>query len=108
MGREVKRVAPGSDWQRQERGSPILKENPPFIPGAWFQMWQTLSNKPYTPAFETAEELARWCVNHPWGLEVDYPIPYKSWLSFINGHGWGDLGDFSNSPVDQEIDDEDE
>jgi hypothetical protein len=88
MGRELKRVAPGADWQRKERGAPLLDENPLFTPGTWFQMWQTVSDKPYTPAFETAEELARWCADHPWGMEVDSPVPYETWLRFINGPGW--------------------
>lgn len=86
MGRELKRVAPGSDWQRQD--GPVLPEDPPFKAGDWFQMWQTVNNKPYTPAFATAEELARWCEDHPWGMEKDNPIPYETWLRFINGPGW--------------------
>lgn len=88
MGRELKRVAPGADWQRQGREAPLLPEDPPFMPGAWFQMWQTVSDKPYTPAFETSEELARYCADNPWGMEVNSPVPYETWLRFINGPGW--------------------
>lgn len=88
MGRELKRVAPGADWQRQGKGHPVLPEDPPYTSGTWYQMWQTVSDKPYTPAFATAEELARWCAGHPWGMEVDSPVPYETWLRFINGPGW--------------------
>jgi hypothetical protein len=88
MGRELKRVAPGAEWQRKERDAPLMDEDPQFTPGAWFQMWQTVSGKPYTPAFETAEELARWCADHPWGMEVGSPVPYETWLRFIHGPGW--------------------
>ena len=88
MRRELKRVAPGADWQRRAKNAPLLDEDPPFTPGAWFQMWQTVSDQPYTPAFETAEELARWCADNPWGMEVDRPVPYETWLRFINGPGW--------------------
>lgn len=87
MGRELKRVAPGSAWQPQT-GPLVLEENPPFTTGDWFQMWQTVSDKPYTPAFATAEELARWCADHPWGMEKDNPIPYETWLKFTNDPGW--------------------
>lgn len=82
MGRELKRVAPGSDWQQKE--GPVMDENP----GDWYQMWQTVSDKPYTPAFETPEELARWCADHPWGIELSYPLSYETWLKFITGPGW--------------------
>ena len=88
MGRELKRVAPGAEWQRTGKGFPVMEEDPPYTPGTWYQMWQTVSDKPYTPAFETAEELARWCADHPWGMEVDSPIPYEAWLKFIKGPGW--------------------
>ncbi|HET8695757.1 MAG TPA: hypothetical protein VFM33_13880 [Aquabacterium sp.] len=84
MGREVKRVAPGADWQRYRE--PF--ENKRFKSGTWYQMWQTVSDKPYTPAFETPEELARWCADHPWGAEVDSPVSYEAWMKFIKGPGW--------------------
>ena len=88
MGRELKRVAPGSEWEDYSKPGPAqLDEDPPYQPGAWFQMWQTVSDKPYTPAFETAEELAQWCADHPWGAEKDNPIPAEVWLQFINGPG---------------------
>ena len=83
MGRELKRVAPGSAWQTKD--GPLLPENPPFVEGSWYQMWQTVSDKPYTPAFETPEELARWCAANPWGGERDDPVSYEAWLSFITG-----------------------
>jgi hypothetical protein len=66
MGRELKRVPPDNG----------------------FQMWQTVSDEPYTPVFGTAKELAKWCAEHPWGAELDDPITYDVWLKFINGPGW--------------------
>lgn len=88
MGRELKRVAPGADWQRPGMDTPLMDEDPPYAPGTWYQMWQTVSDKPYTPAFESAEELARWCADHPFGTEVNSPVTYEAWLDFINGPGW--------------------
>ena len=82
MGRELKRVAPGAEYGSH------LDEDPPMAEGEWYQMWQTVSDKPYTPAFETPEELARWCADHPWGMEVDNPVSYETWLRFITGPGW--------------------
>ena len=82
MGRELMRVKEGALWGDTCREGMKPKK------GAWFQMWQTVSDKPYTPAFETAEELAHWCADHPWGMELDNPIPYETWLKFINGPGW--------------------
>ena len=82
MGREVKRVAPGADF------GPHLEENPKYKKGDWYQMWQTVSDKPYTPAFEAPEELARWCATHPWGAEESNPVSYEAWLKFIKGPGF--------------------
>lgn len=90
MGRELKHVAPGADYGSH------LGEDPPFVPGEWFQMWQTVSDQPYTPAFATAEELARWCADHPWGMERDDPVSYDTWLRFINGPGWAPSGAMVN------------
>lgn len=75
------RVAPGAAW-----GDHLI-ESPPIKAGNWYQMWQTVSDKPYTPAFETPEELARWCAAHPWGLENQSPVSYENWLQFIHGAG---------------------
>lgn len=86
MGRELKRVAPGSEWQQKD--GPVMEENPDYMPGDWYQMWQTVSDKPYTPAFETPEELARWCADHPWGMENAAPVSYETWLKFVTGPGW--------------------
>lgn len=82
MGRELMRVKEGAPWgaECEERMAPEK--------GDWFQMWQTVSDKPYTPAFATAEELAAWCANHPWGMEKDNPVSYETWLKFIQGPGW--------------------
>ena len=82
MGREVIRVAPKASY------GDTFDEDQPIIPGEWWQMWQTVSDRPYTPAFATAEELARWCADHPWGMEVDKPVAYETWLRFIQGPGW--------------------
>jgi hypothetical protein len=57
-------------------------------PPAGYQMWQTVSDRPYSPVFATAEELARWCSLNPWGAERDNPVSYETWLRFINGPGW--------------------
>jgi len=76
------RVQPGSRWDDG------CKEGFKPRKGKWYQMFQTVSDKPYTPAFETAEELACWCADHPWGSEIDSPVPYETWLRFINGPGW--------------------
>jgi hypothetical protein len=80
MGREVKRVKEGAGWM------PDLEYK--AKKGDWYQMWQTVSDRPYTPAFKTPEELAQWCADHPWGAEVSNPIPYAAWLKFILGPGW--------------------
>lgn len=82
MGRELKRVKPGAEWGDH------LHKAPRKSKGNWYQMWQTVSDMPYTPAFETAEELARWCADHPWGAERSRPVSYDRWLAFINGPGW--------------------
>jgi hypothetical protein len=76
MGREVYRVS---------KESTDINED--YIPGDWWQMWQTISYRPYTPAFETPEELALWCAEHPWGSEVSYPVSYDTWLKFIKEDG---------------------
>ena len=81
MGRRVKRVARGAEF------GPHLGEDPKYKKGDWYQMWQTVSDNPYTPAFETPEELARWCATHPWGAEQINPVSYASWLKFIKGPG---------------------
>lgn len=80
MGRELKRV-PMNFVSNGEEG-----EEPPV--GAGYQMWQTVSDQPYTPVFATAEELALFCASNPWGAEVSNPVPYGTWLCFINGPGW--------------------
>jgi len=81
MGREVMRVREGAPFGMT--GAPIKRTR-----GKFYQMWQTVSDQPYTPAFKTPEELARWCADHPWGMEVENPVPYESWLKFIKGPGW--------------------
>lgn len=64
------------DWQRSE---------PPT--GDGFQMWETVSEgSPISPVFATAEELAQWLADRPWG--ADKGTSYEQWLSFINGTGW--------------------
>ena len=80
MGRELKRV-PMDFVSNGEEG-----EMPPV--GEGYQMWQTVSDRPYSPIFATAEELARWCADNPQGVEVNTPVPYDVWLKFINGPGW--------------------
>lgn len=86
MGRMVKRVPPGAPFGED------FDEDQPFVRGEWYQMWQTVSNGPYSPAFETAEELARWCADNPYGLEEDSPVPYEVWLKFINGRNLAPTG----------------
>lgn len=86
MGRELKRVPldfPADPTQKQIYN--LLASKTKF-PG--FQMWQTVSDEPYTPVFSTAEELARYCAANPWGGECDRPVSYAVWLNFINGPGW--------------------
>lgn len=67
-------------------------EDQPFVRGEYYQIWQTVSDGPYSPAFETAEELARWCADNPWGMEENNPVPYEAWLQFINGRGLAPTG----------------
>ena len=82
MGRELHRVIPDAEFGEQ------MAEGSTPVKGDWWQMWQTVSDKAYTPAFATPEELARWCAEHPWGAEVDNPVSYDRWLAFIIGPGW--------------------
>lgn len=79
----------GSTYPRPE--DKALAENwerfePPV--GEGWQMWQTVSDGPYTPVFKTPEELARHCAENPWGAEVNNPISYETWLTFITENGY--------------------
>ena len=77
-----------SNWQFcDDRTAGILRGREDYELREVFAL-QTVSDKPYTPAFETPEELARWCADHPWGMEVDEPVSYETWLRFITGLGW--------------------
>ncbi len=60
-------------------------------PGAGYQMWQTTGDRPYTPVFATAEELAEYCANNPFS-SLDGGITKEQWLKFINGPGWAATG----------------
>lgn len=78
----------GSVWPSQEARQASenwQREEPPV--GEGWQMWQTVSDGPYTPVFKTPEELARYCADNPWGAEVASPVSYEQWLSFIKGPG---------------------
>lgn len=58
---------------------------PPEGPG--YQMWQTVSEGgPISPVCATAEELARYLVAHPYG--VDKGTTFDQWMRFIEGPGW--------------------
>lgn len=74
----------GSSWPTEEdrlRSEAWERTEPPV--GEGWQMWQTVSDGPYTPVFKTPEELARYCADHPWGAEASNPVSYETWLSFI-------------------------
>lgn len=66
-------------WERTE---------PPT--GEGWQLWQTVSDGPISPVFETPEELARWMSSsaYNWGVSNGTKITYESALAFITGPGW--------------------
>ena len=53
-------------------------------PPVWYMMWQTVSDQPMSPSFETKDELARWLSENdePSGARGD--SSYGSWMSVIN------------------------
>jgi hypothetical protein len=60
-------------------------EEPPAGPG--YQLWETVSEgSPISPVFERPEDLARWLVNHPHG--IDEGTTFEQWMTFICGDGW--------------------
>jgi hypothetical protein len=79
MGRELKRVPLGHPMDLP--GDPV--DVPPEGPG--YQMWQTVTDTPISPTFETPEELAKWLDMREWGR--DKGTPYETWLEFIKGPG---------------------
>ena len=82
MGREVKRVQPGAPF-----GDHLPDCFEPEA-GEWWQMFQTVSDKPYTPAFATPEELADHLASeqNAWASN-DRGMTRDRWLKFITGPG---------------------
>lgn len=55
--------------------------------GEGYQLWETVSEgSPVSPVFDTPEDLARWLVRNPHG--IDKGTSYETWLAFIRGPGW--------------------
>lgn len=72
------------DKKRYDKWKPT---NPPA--GDWWQLWSTTTEgTPMTPAFATAEELARHCADNMVSTFGDDTADYETWLKFIAGPGW--------------------
>lgn len=57
--------------------------------GDGWQMWSTTTEgHPMTPAFDTPEELARYCDDHAVSVFGRQTQGYNTWLAFITGGGW--------------------
>lgn len=72
--------------------------------GEWYQVWQTVSEGgPITPAFETAEECARWIStpgNSKWMGTGD---GYEMWLKFLKGPGWAPSMMMTNGVIEDGV-----
>lgn len=64
-------------WQRTE---------PPE--GEGWQLWQTVSDGPISPVYETPEELARWMASPAYTWGASQPMQYEHALAFVTGPGW--------------------
>lgn len=61
------------------------EEQPPSGPG--YQLWETVTEgSPISPVFERPEDLARWLVHNPAG--IDEGTTFEQWMAFICGDGW--------------------
>lgn len=68
--------AAADNWERTE---------PPT--GDGYQLWETVSEgSPVSPAFDSAEGLARWMSENR--CTVNGPVPFDAALAWINGPGW--------------------
>lgn len=58
--------------------------------GEGWQLWQTVSDGPLSPVYETPEELARWMSSpaYDWGVSKGSEISYADALAFVTGPGW--------------------
>jgi hypothetical protein len=69
-------------------GCPSLPyRDPPTGPA--YQLWTTTTEgSPMTPAFDTPEELAKFCADNGVSTFGRDTADYDTWLKFIKGPGW--------------------
>lgn len=51
--------------------------------GEGYQMWQSVSDGPISPVFQSARELARYCAQNPWGADKHNPPSEQDWIDLI-------------------------
>lgn len=83
MGREIKRVPIDFDAPLEAGDG---RTEPPD--GEGWQLWQTVSDGPISPVFETAAELIEWMTTPAakWGAMG--PWSREAAAAFVNGPGW--------------------